>query len=193
MKRTIGIVVQPGAFHLPNALSLTRLLGVPVLFVLVDVQPVGWFIALYAFLGFTDWLDGVLARAWNMTSEFGSRLDAIADLAYYLSTAYFAWRLFPDYVRPNLPYIIAVVALYPTLLLVGKLRAGRVVLPHTHLSRVAGAVVVVVVFLSFFIDTTWWLRGTILLYGVAFVEQILMVWIYGDVPPDTRTILSLRR
>ena len=177
--------------RLPNALSLTRLLGVPALFLLVEREPIGWFVGLYGFLGLTDWLDGKLARAWKVETEFGSRLDAIADLAYYLSTAYFAWRLFPDYVRPNLPYILGVIALYPTLLLVGKLRAGRVVLPHTHLSRLAGAVVVVVVFLSFFTDTTWWLRGTVLLYGVAFVEQIAMVWMYGDVPADTRTILAL--
>lgn len=180
-------------WNLPNLLSLSRLLGVPLLFWLVRLEPLWWFAVAYGLLGLTDWLDGRLARAWNQTSEFGSRLDAIADLAYYVSTAYFAWRIFPDYVRPNLPYIIAVIALYPALLLVGRLRAGRVVLPHTHLSRVAGAVVVAVVFLSFFIDTTWWLRGTILLYGVAFVEQIVMVWVYGDVPPDTRTILSLRR
>lgn len=179
-------------WNLPNALSLTRLLGVPLLFVLVDVQPVGYFVALYAVLGLTDWLDGVLARAWKQTSEFGSRLDAVADLAYYVSTAYFAWRLFPEYVRPNLPTIVAAVALYPVLLLVGRWKAGRVVLPHTHLSRVAGAVVVVAVFASFFVDTTWWLRATILLYAVAFVEQIAMVWLFGDVPPDTRTIIGLR-
>ncbi|HSR15197.1 MAG TPA: CDP-alcohol phosphatidyltransferase family protein, partial [Gemmatimonadales bacterium] len=160
---------------IPNLLSLTRLLGVPLLFVLVRVEPVGWFVAGYAALGLTDWLDGRLARAWNQVTPLGSMLDSVADLAYYVSTAWFAWQLFPGYVRPNLPYLVACLALYPALLLVGWWRAGRVVLPHTHLSRSAGVLVVVVMLASFFVDTTLWLRATILLYAVAFAEQIAMV------------------
>ena len=45
---------------------------------------------------------------------------------------------------------------------------------------------------SFAVDTTLWLRLTILIYAVAFVEQIAMVGLYGAVSPDTRTILALR-
>lgn len=176
----------------PNILSLTRLLGVPLLFLLVDLEPRGWFIAAYAALGLTDWLDGKLARAWNQTSDFGSMLDSVADLAYYVSTAYFAWRLFPEYVRPNLPYIAACLALYPLLVVVSKLRTGKVVLPHTHLSRAAGVLVVVVVFASFFVDTTLALRATVLLYGLAFVEQLLMFARSPEVGQDTRSIFELR-
>lgn len=179
-------------WNLPNALSLTRLLGVPVLFVVVEMEPRTWFIVLYAALGLTDWLDGALARAWKQTSDFGSMLDSVADLAYYVSTAYFAWRLFPEYVRPNLAYIAACLALYPILIAVSKVRTGAVVLPHTHLSRAAGVLVVVVVFASFFADTTLALRATVLLYGVAFVEQIAMFIVSRDVGQDTRTIVGLR-
>lgn len=165
----------------------------PVLFVLVDHEPVAWFAVLYALLGVTDYLDGKLARAWNQTSAFGSRLDAMADVAYYLSTAYFAIRLFPAYVTPNLPYLGGCLVLYAALLLVSKVRVGRIVLPHTHLSRVAGALVVLALFASFLMDTTWIFRGVIALYGLAFVEQIAMIGLYGDIPPDTRSILWLRR
>ena len=44
----------------------------------------------------------MLARKWNQTSEFGSALDSIADLAYYISTAYFMVKLFPEYVMPSI-------------------------------------------------------------------------------------------
>ncbi len=180
-------------WNVPNVLSATRLFGVPVLFVLVDRAPVAWFAALYALLGLTDYLDGKLARAWNQTTAFGSMLDAVADVAYYISTAYFALRLFPAYVRPNVPYVIAAVSLYAVLIVVSKVRTGRIVLPHTHLSRAAGALVVVTVFASFAIDTTWAFRAVIGLYIVAFVEQTWMIAAYGDIPVDTRSILWLRR
>lgn len=180
-------------WNIPNALSATRLLGVPVLFALVGREPVTWFVALYAFLGLTDYLDGRLARAWNQTSRFGSMLDSVADAAYYISTAYFALRLFPSYLTPSIPWIVACLALYATLLVVSKARVGRILLPHTHLSRVAGALVVVAVFASFLFDTTWVFRCVVLLYGVAILEQIAMIGLYGDVPPDTRSILWLRK
>ena len=112
---------------------------------------------------------------------------------FYVSTAYFALRLFPAYLTPSIPYVVVCLALYAALLLVSKLRVGRIVLPHTHLSRMAGAVVVVAVFASFLMDTTWIFRGVIALYGVAIVEQIAMIARYGDIPLDTRSILWLRR
>jgi phosphatidylglycerophosphate synthase len=183
----------PSRWNVPNALSAARLLGVPVLFVLVQREPVTGFLVLYALLGLTDVLDGRLARAWGQTSAFGSMLDAAADAAYYASTAYFAVRLFPAYVTPNLPYIAVCLGLYAALMLVSRMRVGRILLPHTHLSRIAGVLVVVAVFASFLVDTTWVFRGVIALYGVAFVEQIAMVGWYGDVPLDTRSIVWLRR
>ncbi|MDH5315529.1 MAG: CDP-alcohol phosphatidyltransferase family protein [Gemmatimonadota bacterium] len=183
--------MTPTRWNLPNALSAARLLGVPLLFVLVHRQPVAWFVALYALLGFTDYLDGRLARAWNQTSPFGSMLDSVADAAYYISTAYFAIHLFPAYLTPNLSYVGACLALYAVLVLVARVRAGRVLLPHTHLSRVAGVLVVLVVFASFLVDTTLVFRGVIVLYAVAILEQIAMVGRYGDIPLDTRSILSL--
>lgn len=164
----------------------------PVLFVLVHRAPIAWFVALYALLGLTDYLDGKLARAWNQASAFGSMLDSVADLAYYLSTAYFAWRLFPAYLAPNVPYIVGVLGLYAALLVVSKVRVGRILLPHTHLGRIAGVLVFAVVFASFMVDTTWALRGVIALYGLAIIEQIMMIGWYGDVPLDTRSILWLR-
>lgn len=41
------------------------------------------FYILYTFCGITDVLDGTIARATNSTSEFGARLDSIADLIFY--------------------------------------------------------------------------------------------------------------
>lgn len=184
--------MTPSRWNLPNALSATRLLGVPFLFLLLDDAQRGWFIALYALLGLTDYLDGALARAWGQTSAFGSMLDSVADLAYYLSTVYFVVRLFPAYVEPNLPYVAACVVGLALLISVSLLRVGKPLLPHTHLSRVAGVLAVLAVFASFAMDTTFVLRGVILLYFVAFVEQIAMVALYGDIPLDTRTILWLR-
>lgn len=72
---------------LPNALSALRLLGVPLFFWLILVpQADGWAVVLLAVAGFTDWLDGYLARKWNQITRVGQLLDPIADRLYILAT-----------------------------------------------------------------------------------------------------------
>ncbi len=71
----------------PNGLSVIRLLGVPLFLWLVLVPRAdAWALVVLALSGFTDWLDGKLARAWNQTSRFGAMLDPAADRLYILAT-----------------------------------------------------------------------------------------------------------
>lgn len=71
---------------LPNALSLVRLLGVPVFFWLVLTHHDGPAVLLLGFSGATDYLDGKIARAWNQMSRLGALLDPAADRLYILAT-----------------------------------------------------------------------------------------------------------
>ena len=67
---------------LPNLLTLSRILAVPILvFLLWRPAPIDYAItfALYCIVGITDYLDGYLARAWNSISRLGQFLDPIAD------------------------------------------------------------------------------------------------------------------
>ena len=41
-----------------------------------------WFYVLYLFCGLTDMIDGTIARKTNAVSEFGSKLDTIADFVF---------------------------------------------------------------------------------------------------------------
>ena len=67
---------------LPNLLTLSRILAVPILvFLLWRPAPVDYAITfvLYCVVGLTDYLDGYLARAWGSISRLGQFLDPIAD------------------------------------------------------------------------------------------------------------------
>ena len=78
--------------NLPNKLTLTRILLVPVFMVFVSLtslsgiadgsfQPTYYLIAgiVFAAASFTDFLDGYLARKWNMVTDFGKFADPLAD------------------------------------------------------------------------------------------------------------------
>lgn len=86
--RTAGRDEARGAavWTLPNAVSMLRLLGVP-LFLWLVLGPEADVLALILlmFSGFTDWLDGYLARRLNQTSRLGEILDPVADRLYILA------------------------------------------------------------------------------------------------------------
>ena len=78
---------------LPNALSVLRLLLVPVFFWLVLSHHDGWALAVLMVSGFTDWADGKLARRWGQVSRLGQLLDPAADRLYIAATLIgLAWR-----------------------------------------------------------------------------------------------------
>jgi cardiolipin synthase (CMP-forming) len=68
--------------HLPNALTLSRLVLIPIFVVLMvhagDAHswPAG---ILFGAAGVTDQIDGFLARAWHVESRFGKIADPLAD------------------------------------------------------------------------------------------------------------------
>ena len=71
----------------PNALSVLRLLGVPLfLWLLLGPEADGWALVVLMVAGFSDWLDGKLARWLNQGSRLGALLDPAADRLYIVST-----------------------------------------------------------------------------------------------------------
>jgi cardiolipin synthase len=79
--------------NIPNALSLLRLLLVPLFFWLILAHHAGWALVVLAVSGVTDYLDGYLARRWNQVSRVGQLLDPVADRLYILATLLgLAWR-----------------------------------------------------------------------------------------------------
>jgi cardiolipin synthase len=75
---------------IPNALSVARLLGVPVFLWLVlgPRSEVGdwWAVGILIGSAASDWLDGKIARALNQQSRLGQLLDPAADRLYIVAT-----------------------------------------------------------------------------------------------------------
>lgn len=69
--------------NLPNKLTILRVIMIPLVmvFYMVDAIPYGKLIALGLFViaAATDFLDGYIARKYNLVTDFGKFLDPIAD------------------------------------------------------------------------------------------------------------------
>ncbi len=87
-----GYTAEPAEriWTIPNLISVARLLGVPVfLWLVLGVRTTAgdwWAVGLLIASGFSDWLDGKIARALNQQSKLGQLLDPAADRLYIAAT-----------------------------------------------------------------------------------------------------------
>jgi cardiolipin synthase len=79
-------VVTDRVWTVPNALSILRLLLVPVFAVLILTERDAAAIVVLMVSGFTDYADGKLARRFGQVSRLGQLLDPSADRLYILVT-----------------------------------------------------------------------------------------------------------
>lgn len=78
--------VSSRVWTVPNMLSMLRLVGVPIFLYLLATGADGWALIVLVLSAITDYLDGKIARAFNLVSRLGQILDPVADRLYILST-----------------------------------------------------------------------------------------------------------
>lgn len=131
---------------LPNILTLIRIfLSVPLLF--ISPLCLSWLLV-YLICGITDILDGYFARKYNLTSNTGATLDSIAD---FIMVILVSCVLFTNYSIP-IQLIILLVFVFFTRsisIIIGFIRYKKLVLLHTYLNKLAGAVIFIITPLYF--------------------------------------------
>ena len=76
--------------HIANILTGCRILG-SILLLFFPVFSIGFYIT-YILCGFSDMIDGTIARKTNTATQFGSQLDTIADFLFVAASLF---RLLP--------------------------------------------------------------------------------------------------
>jgi cardiolipin synthase len=78
-----GELVSDRVLTIPNALSVLRLILVPVFIYLLAVDANALAVGVLMFSGFSDWADGKIARLFdNQSSRLGALLDPAVDRVY---------------------------------------------------------------------------------------------------------------
>ena len=74
--------LETAAMNVPNLLSVSRILAVPV-FIVLMLEPTPeralWAAVVFALASITDWFDGYYARKWDQITKLGKLLDPLAD------------------------------------------------------------------------------------------------------------------
>ncbi len=177
----------------PNLLSASRIVLLPLLYYLLYTGHIIWFYTAYVLIGSTDFFDGKIARKYNLVSHFGKELDSLADLLFYISSAYFLSRLQPEAIAANKIYLVVFFSILGFSFILSGFLFRRPVMMHTLILRWNAVMVYFVIIASYFFDVTLFVRIVAIIYIIGFLEEILIFIIYGNVDPDTRSIFHLPR
>ena len=122
---------------LPNLVSSIRILIAPLLFAFAFLQMETWFLGALIFSGFTDVLDGYLARKLDMITPLGAHLDSWGDFTIYSTMAICAWVLWPEITQRELIYYSMILFSFLLPAWTGLVKFGKVTGYHTWSVKIA--------------------------------------------------------
>lgn len=122
---------------LPNFITSLRIIGTLTLLVIEPLSAL--FFAVYTMTGITDVLDGFVARLTGCVSDFGAKLDSIADLMFY---GVMLIRIFPVMWVCLPSEIWAAVALILVIRVfsygIAAKKTGEMASLHTYMNKLSG-------------------------------------------------------
>lgn len=177
---------------IPNLITSTRIVGsIGLLF--TNPMSVTFFV-LYTLCGISDAIDGWVARATKSTTEFGTKLDSVADILFYTAMAI---QVFP-YLLRDLPIALwcvagAVIFTRIIIYLFVAIKHHRFASIHTYLNKATGFVIFVI---PYFIACA----GTVLICSIvglisclATIEELVIHLCAKEYPPKVKSIFLLRK
>ena len=164
--------------HIANIITGSRIvLSLPLLFIPLSSA---WFYVFYLLCGFTDMIDGTVARRTKCASEFGARLDTVSDFVF-MTVALIKF----------VPYLHIPIWLWIWIGVIAMMKLGNVVLgfvcvkkfvsPHTVLNKVMGLLLILLPVTISFIDLTYTLPIVCTVATVAAMHE----WYYMEKKHDT--------
>lgn len=135
-----------------NIITACRIVCSAVLLFLPALSPA--FYTVYLIGGFTDMIDGTIARKMGAESAFGAKLDSVADFSFIMVCLL---KILPVVVLPRWLWIwIMLIALIKISSVVsGGVRWGKLIGEHTILNKALGFLLFVLPFTLKVIPMEW--------------------------------------
>ena len=155
--------------HIANIITGSRLvLSLSLLFIPLSSA---WFYALYLLCGFSDMIDGTVARKTNSASEFGARLDTLSDFVF-MTVALI--KFLPHLHIPVWLWIwIGIIAMIKFGNVAwGFVRTKKLISPHTVLNKVMGLLLFLLPVTVSFIELTYTLPFVCAVATAAAIHEV---------------------
>lgn len=174
----------------PNCITAARIVGALILLFLSPLSVA--FYVIYTLCGVSDVLDGFIARATKSTSEFGAKLDSVADLSFYtvmmLKILPVLWELLPKWIWIGVAVVIAIrLSAYG----VAAIRYRRFASLHTYLNKCTGAMLFAVPYFLSLPFAVGYCMTVLAVGGLASVEELVMHICAKDYKAGVKSIYQM--
>ncbi|PRR83808.1 CDP-alcohol phosphatidyltransferase family protein [Clostridium vincentii] len=172
---------------IPNCISFSRIIFSAIL---IFVKPLSVsFYAIYIICGFSDIVDGFIARKTGTTSRLGEKLDSMADM---IMIGVLLAVLYPI-VNPATKIIIWIISIG-----IIRLAAMSVALKkyktfamlHTYGNKITGIVIFIFPILLLYIDTTMLLYIICVLASISAIEELIIQLTSSKLQANRKSIFT---
>ena len=174
-------------FNIPNLLSFYRLLTFPFVLWMVYAEEETLFAIFLCINLITDILDGIIARTFNLQTEFGARLDSLADNGTYilafLGIYKFKIELLSGYIWMLWLYVTLFILGY----LVSYLKFKRFQSLHLYSTKVGGYLQGIFFFILFAQTYNQNLYYAAMIIGyLSCIEEVIILLILKDLKSNVK-------
>ncbi len=177
-------------FTLPNMITSLRIVG--TLFLLFIHPFTAAFYIIYTLCGVTDVLDGFIARRTKSISEFGAKLDSIADLLFYSIMIIKVFPILLEVLPMQVWYMVAgVLIIRSACYLLAAIKYRKFASLHTYMNKVTGLAVFSI---PYFIREPYAVmvcKVIAVIAGTAALEELIMHIVRKEYKPGVKTILDI--
>lgn len=178
---------------IPNLLTMSRIIGSPVL-VLLGVWQLPLALAILAVLLIvTEWLDGYLARKLKVESAIGARLDTVADALFYSSLLLAVACLVPQRLVREWIWFSLAIGSYLGSWFFSWTKFGCLPSYHTWMAKLAWCLVAPGIMLMVLGWDVWLFRFSMVFVLVTNLEAILITRQLKEVEVDVPSIWHARQ
>ena len=166
--------------HIANIITGSRIVfSLSLLFIPLSSA---WFYALYLLCGFSDMIDGTVARKTKSASEFGAKLDTVSDFVFMIAALI---KFVPHLHIPVWLWVwIVVIAIIKLGNVVwGFIHTKKLISPHTVLNKVTGLLLFLLPVTISFVDLTYTLPIVCTIATVAAIHELY--YTYSEKKYDT--------
>lgn len=174
--------------QLANIITASRIIAAIVLFFFSSIT--GVFLALYFYCGFSDLIDGPIARKTGSVSVIGAMLDTVGDVLTYLALAkiMIMQQLVPIWV---IAWMLVTAVGFAASGFIALKRHGKFSLVHSLFGKILGGSVFVLPFAQRLNFGVIWMSVICTVSSIAAIESIVIQMKSDSLETDVTSIRQL--
>lgn len=173
----------------PNILTFYRIVTFPIILYFVFAKAETVFTIMLVINLITDILDGFIARRFNMQSEFGARMDSIADVGTFILAVLGIFVFKADDFAPPLVLwsFVSFVGLFVLTNIVALIKFGRFPSLHLYSLKIGGYIQGFFFFVLFVFGFYSFLYYFMIVWGIlSFLEHIAIQLIIKEMKSNAK-------